>query len=49
MSLDLCCVHCFISQLHVEEDLQNLVFPMKSVTLEGKHGKIKEKGVDEYR
>ena len=49
VSINLWCVHCFIPQLHAEEDLQNLVFPMKSAELEGKHGEIKEKGVDEYR
>ena len=38
-----------LPQLHAEEDLQHLVFPMKSVELEGKHGEIKEKGVDKYK
>ena len=49
VSINLWYAHCFIPQLHAEEDLQNLVFPMKSAELEGKHGEIKEKGVDEYR
>ena len=43
------CIVCIASQLHAEEDLQNLVFPMKSTELEVKHGEIKEKGVDEYK
>ena len=40
---------CIDWQLHAEEDLQNLVLPMKSTELAGKHGEIKEKGVEQYR